>query len=201
MVSTILYRIGWAFYWIIYTIIWRRKVTGLENLPENTGYIIAANHKSFADPPLVGSSIIKPVHFMAKKELFSIPVFGWILKKVNAFPVDRSGSDQKAVRTAIKLLSSGKILLLFPQGGRRKDSGSEEYTKFRGGAGLLACWAKVPVVPCKIENSDKLFQLKKLKVTFFEPVYPPAGKPRQEDYERITAEVMLKILQTTDKHG
>jgi 1-acyl-sn-glycerol-3-phosphate acyltransferase len=192
MINRIVYRIGWTFFLLVYTIIYRRKITGLNNIPKNTGFIVASNHLSLGDPPLIGTCLLRPMYYMAKKELFQIPVFGKIISMTNAFPVDRGGSDPKAIRKSIDLLKNGNALLIFPQGGRRKQHDAQA-TKYKGGAGILSCWSKVPIVPCRIENSDKLTKFKKIKVTFFEPVYPP-GKYTQEDYNTLTERVMEVIL-------
>ncbi|MBU0951854.1 MAG: 1-acyl-sn-glycerol-3-phosphate acyltransferase, partial [Elusimicrobia bacterium] len=97
-IGSVLYLIGWIFYKSVYTLVFRVKISGVKNFPKKGGVLIASNHLSMADPPLVGSCLWRPIHYMAKKELFSSPVFGWILRKVNAFPVNRKGTDMGAIR-------------------------------------------------------------------------------------------------------
>jgi 1-acyl-sn-glycerol-3-phosphate acyltransferase len=191
-IDKFLYFIGWVFYRAIFKIFWRLKVSGLENIPSKGGVIIASNHLSLADPPLIGASLPKPIFYMAKKELFEIPIFGWILKKVNAFPVDRNSNDLKAMKTAKKILQEGKTLLIFPQGGRR----SEENLEAKNGVGILSCWAHVPVVPCCVINSNKLKKFARLRVYFSKPIFPPDisnKKNNKEIYREITQKVINEI--------
>ena len=125
---------------------------------------------------------------MAKKELFSHPVFGWLLRKVNAFPVERKKSDFGAIKNVKRLLMQGNTVLMFPQGGRR----SENDFEVKNGIGMISCWSQVPIVPCCIVNSNKLKEFKRLEVHFMEPVYPPE-KYTQADYDSISKQVADKI--------
>ena len=135
--------------------IWRLfggwRVEGQEHIPDNGGAVIASNHVSFFDPPAVGSSLPRRTYYFAKKELFAIPIFGWVIRKCYAFPVDREGSDHTAFRHAIRLLHSGELLVVFPEGGRSQDGTLEE-----GGIGatLIASRAGVPVIPCSLWGTD-----------------------------------------------
>ncbi len=189
-INKILYFIGWVFYRGIFKLFWRLKISGIKNVPSKGAFIIAANHISLVDPPLVGASLTKPIFYMAKKELFNIPVFGWILKNVNAFPVDRKKGDLRAIKTAKKLLQEGKALLIFPQGGRRP----EENFETKNGVGILSCWTQVPVVPCCIINSNKLKNFMQLQVHFSKPIFPPQQKEyTKETYKEMTKKVIDEI--------
>ena len=154
-----IYWLGWLISKIIFSTVYRREITGLENLPKNGSYILAANHQSYADPPLVGSCIKKKIYYIAKKELFKIPFFGWLIKKANAFPVDREIADAGALKNALKILQSGSILLVFPEGTRYKPG---KIRKLKNGAAMLSIASNSPVVPVAIVNSDKLISLNKL---------------------------------------
>jgi len=125
---------------------------------------------------------------MAKKELFSSPVFGWILRKVNAFPVNRKGTDMGAIRTVKRLLSEGEIVLVFPQGGRRNENNFD----VKSGIGMLSCWSQAPIVPCCIKNSNKLKKFKRLEVNFLQPVFPPE-KYGQDTYTVLTNKVASEM--------
>lgn len=188
-----MYWIGWFFFRLVYFFIWRVKIIGIENIPKNGPAIIASNHLSLADPPLVGCSIKRKISYMAKKELFSIPVFGEILKIVNAFPVQRDEPDPKAIKNAIKILLKGNIVLMFPQGGRREIFDKEKYSKYKYGIGMISCWSSAPVIPCKIINSNMLKNFCRLKVEFMKPIPPPKKFSRQ-DYENLAEVIMEKIL-------
>ncbi|OGS24510.1 MAG: hypothetical protein A2297_05145 [Elusimicrobia bacterium RIFOXYB2_FULL_48_7] len=183
-----MYFAGWVFFKLVFSCFYRVKITGRRHFPKKGGVLIASNHLSMADPPLVGSCLWKPIHFMAKKELFRNPVMGWILKVVNSFPVNRGGTDMGAIRTVKKLLSEGDIVLIFPQGGRR----SEDNFEVKSGIGMLSCWSQAPIVPCCIKNSHKMKSLKRLEVHFLEPVYPPE-KYTQDSYDILTHKVALEM--------
>lgn len=194
IIKNLMYFAGWFFYKFVFTFIYRVKITGRKNFPKKGGVLIASNHLSNADPPLVGSCLWKPIHFMAKKELFSSPVGGWILKAVNAFPVKRGGMDMGAIRTVNKLLSDGEAVLLFPQGGRR----SEDNFEVKSGIGMLSCRSQVPIVPCCIKNSNKMNKFKRLEVHFLEPVYPPE-KYTQDTYDDLTNKVVSEMKEALAK--
>jgi len=189
------YSSSWVFYTgrflfgVLYSILWRRTVAGHENIPASGGVIIAPNHMSYADPPLVGSSMRRPLHFMAKQELFDMPVLGFLIRRTNAFPVRRGQQDVGAFRSAVKLLEAGEALLIFPEGGRSKDG---NFRPARAGIGMIACMAQVPVVPVRIINSDRLSKLSRLKVVFGKPLFPPKESSR-ETYEQFSRQILEEV--------
>ncbi|MBN1822949.1 MAG: (d)CMP kinase [Endomicrobiales bacterium] len=184
-----LYYAGRFMFRVLYAAIWRNRVSGHGNIPETGGVIIAPNHMSYADPPLVGSSMKRPLHFMAKKELFAMPVLGFLIKRTNAFPVKRGQQDVGAFKAAFRLLQSGEALLVFPEGTRSKDG---NIGKARAGIGMIAVNAGVPVVPVRVTNSGKLGQLKPLKVVFGKPLNPPKEKTR-ESYQKFAEKIVEEI--------
>jgi 1-acyl-sn-glycerol-3-phosphate acyltransferase len=119
------------------------QVEGTENVPAAGGLVVACNHRSYLDPPILGTWFPRTIHYMAKQELFKIPVLGFLIAKVHAFPVDRERADLSAVRRALKILAAGGVVGIFPEG-RRNLSGDAEA---KGGAVLLAATAKCPVIP------------------------------------------------------
>jgi 1-acyl-sn-glycerol-3-phosphate acyltransferase len=137
----------------------------------------------------MGASLRRPLHFMAKKELFDTPVLGFLIKRTNAFPVKRGQQDVGAFRKAFGLLESGEPLLVFPEGTRSKDG---NFGKARAGLGMIACTAQVPAVPVRIINSDKLKYFKKLTVIFGKPVYPPKEYTK-ESYLEFSGNVLEEI--------
>lgn len=197
MLKRVAYFIGWVFFRCIYKIIWRVKVFGLSNIPAKSGAIVASNHISLSDPTLLGAVIQRPIFFMAKKELFRVPILGYVLHLVNAFPVDRNRADLYAFKQAYKLLSGGEIVLIFPQGGRRKES---DWARVKKGIGLLSCWAQVPIVPAVIVNSNKLKYLKQIKVYFSEPFYPKKNFSH-DDYELLTKKVVSVMRELEKKYA
>ncbi len=118
--SSILFLTGRQIFRVMFSLFYRWHVDGVRNIPQSGGAVIAPNHIGFFDSTLIGSAAKRPVHFMAKKELFDIPVFGWIIKRTNAFPVKRGIQDITAVRNAFSLLKNGRLLLIFPEGTRQE---------------------------------------------------------------------------------
>lgn len=147
-----LYRLGWFLSLIISRLICRVKVEGNRNVPQKGAFILASNHISDMDPFLVGTCITRKLNYMAKKELFANKFWNWMFRKWGAFPVDREKADISAIKEAIKLLNSGKGLLLFPEGGKRDGI---ENSKVQDGVGFLASKTQVPVIPVFIKGADK----------------------------------------------
>ena len=139
---------------IIATPLFRIKVHGIENMPKDEKYIICANHKSFLDPIFVALAINRQVHFIAKKELFEIPILKNILKKLNAIPAQRDGKDLSVLRDSIKLIKNGKILGIFPEGTRVKEIKREN---IKDGAGYIALKSKTDILTIEIISSYKPF--------------------------------------------
>jgi 1-acyl-sn-glycerol-3-phosphate acyltransferase len=135
---------GRAFFRLLIVLVYGYQVEGREHVPSEGGVLIVSNHAHALDPPFVGVATNRPVHFMAKEELFRILVLGWALPRVHAFPVRRDGLDRTAVRTAIRLLRSGHVVGLFPEGTR---SQTGRLMPFQRGVGLIALKAGAPVVP------------------------------------------------------
>ncbi len=142
---------------LFYIIVYHIVVIGGENIPkEKGGYIIASNHVSNNDPPVVGITFKGKYTFMAKQELFEInPLFTWLIKKLGAFPVKRGAKDSSAIDRALESLKEGRIFVIFPEGTRSKD-GTLGHAK--SGVTLIAAQAKVPVVPVYIKYGRKKFR-------------------------------------------
>lgn len=132
-------------------------VIGKENIPSSKGgYIIASNHVSNFDPPMVGIVFSGKYTFMAKEELFHInPIFTWLIKKLGAFPVKRGSKDSSAIDNALESLQRGRIFVIFPEGTRSKDG---ELGKPKSGVSLIAARAHAPVVPVFVAYGKKRFR-------------------------------------------
>ncbi len=178
---------------LFFSTLWRLKVTGVENVPLSGPVIIASNHRSFADPPLIGVSSPRPLHFLAKKELFDFGPFGWLISRLNAHPLNRAAGIG-ALKTAQDVLEQGGAVILFPEGRRSR---TEELQKPKGGVGMLAVKMGVPVVPVYIQNSGSMGQLKRLSVNFGSPI--DAGS--FSDYDKLAEEVMGRIQKMKDQLG
>lgn len=136
------------------TLLYAARVSGVENVPLTGPLIVAANHRSYLDPPLLGAWFPRVIHYMAKKELFEIAWLGPILRNVHSFPVDREIADLSAIKHALKTLRAGECVGIFPEGTRNIDGAA----KARGGAVLLAATAKCPVVPVALINTEHAFR-------------------------------------------
>lgn len=141
----------------IFHIYFKIIVMGRENMPEaRGGFIIASNHVSNCDPPMVGVVFKRKYTFMAKDELFHInPIFTWVIKKLGAFPVKRGSKDTAAIDAALKSLEDGRAFVIFPEGTRSKDG---ELGKPKSGVSLIAARAKAPVVPVFVKYGRKRFR-------------------------------------------
>jgi 1-acyl-sn-glycerol-3-phosphate acyltransferase len=171
----------------------RLRVIGLENVPEQGAFIIASNHLSWMDVPLVPSFIKRRVVYMAKEELFYSKV-GWLVRFLGAFPVKRGEADRQSLRAADTQLKAGKIFMIFPEGTRSK---IHQLGQGHVGLGMIALRAGVPVIPVAVWGSEYTF--KKLRppvtISYGKPLLlaPKGKKITREDIEEATNEVMRHI--------
>jgi 1-acyl-sn-glycerol-3-phosphate acyltransferase len=169
---TPLYRIGYTLSLVGAKLGFRLRTYGRENLIEDGPAILASNHASFLDPPLVGVCCRKDVYFLARKSLFEKPIIGPILAQLNTVPVDRDRGDVGAIRAMIKLLKSGNRVLVFPEGTRSKDGNLQPA---RAGVGLLIAKSLAPVVPVRVFGSYSA--LPRTGGIRFVPITVVIGKP------------------------
>ena len=168
--------------------LYRVKVIGKENFPQEGGVLLCTNHIDNLDPPVVGMTCPRPVHFMAKQELFDAPILKSILPNVNAFPVKRGMSDRQALRNALSILKSGNVVGLFPEGTRSEDG---KLRKGLAGAGFFALKGDAFVVPCAIIGPYKPF--KRLKVIYGKPIDMTEYRATRTSAEDVTAVIMDEI--------
>jgi 1-acyl-sn-glycerol-3-phosphate acyltransferase len=148
-----LYLLGRNLFWLLVKFFGRLKVVGRDNVPKTGGVLLAANHTSYADPPLVGIGAPRMIHFMAKSELFDVPVMGKLIARVGAFPVRRGAADRQALRIAHELLTGGEAVVIFFEGGRSPDG---RLMPPELGPAMIALRAGVPIVPVAIINADTM---------------------------------------------
>jgi len=129
------------------------RVIGAENMIEKGPCIIAANHCSYLDPPLVGVACKRAIHYLARKSLLDIPVLGPILPELNVIPVDQKNADRSALLGAIRVVKNGGAVLIFPEGTR---SPTGKIQAARPGVGLISARTRAPVVPVKIRGSFEI---------------------------------------------
>lgn len=185
----------------IYDACFRGEVAGLENIPGDEAFIIASNHASHLDPPIVGAQVSRQMAFFARRTLWNSPIARWWLDTVGTIPVDRDGaSDVGAIRNVLRTLQSGKGLILFPEGTRSPDG---RLQSAKPGVGLIACRSGVPVVPVRIFDSNLAFgrhgRLRPgtpVSIVFGRPL-SPADYDRPEDgkdrYQRASERIMAAI--------
>ena len=178
------------------TPLYRFEVVGHELFPKEGGILLCSNHIHALDPPVVGMTAPRTVHFMAKEELFKLPILGGLLPKVNAFPVKRGMSDREAMRTALKILKSGEVVGLFPEGTRSNDG---VLKKGLSGAGFFALRGNADVVPCAIIGPYKAFR--KVKVVFGEPIIMEPYRERKATAEEVTEAIMASIQKLLDENS
>ena len=150
--------------------LWRIQVSGEENIPEG-GAIVASNHTAFSDVLVISASTKRQVRYMAKKELFKIPLLAQLIRGLGAYPVNRGGADVSSIKLTISMLEAGELIGIFPQGHRhgKKDPRT---TEVKAGVGMIAYRSKVPIVPVFIDNArGKTGILRKNYVTFGKPIY------------------------------
>lgn len=184
---------------IIFLGMYRLHVEGREHIPSEGAVIIAPNHKSYFDPPLVGVAIKKRVvHYMAKEELFRNPFFRWILRQFGTFPVKRGSVDRTAVRQAVKELKNGNALGIFPEGTRIKRSG---LGRFHSGMASLALMTGTPVIPVAIVGSADMPHKKgPLAVLIGMPIKVQKQKAGSEEVEALNEAVKKEIQKLTDEY-
>lgn len=188
------------FFYVIFKILFRFEVIGLENIPKVGPLVVASNHASLLDPPLVGTASNRKVYFMAKEELF-VPIMGSIYKSLGAFPVKRGGSDRTAIKCALNLLRTNQVLGIFPEGTRSKNG---QLGHAGSGALGLAGKMKTTVIPTAIIGSNLKLQKRfwpKIKVVFGKPIYFPQDKPVDKQLlQEMTAFMMNEIKKMIEEH-
>lgn len=199
------YKVSWYFLNLIERVLFGFKVTGREVIPMSGPVIIASNHISYCDPPVVGSGVPREVHFLAKEELFRNRAFGWLIRHYNAIPLKRSVGDVGALRKAVELLRQGKAVLMFPEGTR---SLTGRLLKPKPGVGMIASLTAAPVVPAYVTGTNRIgaafLRKAKLGVSFGDPVTlarKERGTDERDGYLRMTEEVMRRIAELAKKEG
>ncbi len=153
---------------LYFRIMYNVHAEGRENIPKGQPVIYASNHRSYADPPLVGSFAKGRLCFMAKEELFKNPVFAWLIRSLGAFPVARGKGDTGTIDKAVENLKS-RSMMIFPEGTRSKDG---KVHRGHSGAALISVRANVPIIPVGVCYGEKLKFRTKLRVVYGKPIDP-----------------------------
>lgn len=183
----------------LFSLLFHLKVEGQDNIPKKGGVIIAANHISNWDPPMIGTAMQRHLCTMAKEELFTIPVFSFIIRKLNAFPVRRGSFDRAAISAALTLLKEGHAVLLFPEGTRSKDG---KLGEGKHGVAMLAAKTGVPIIPAAVIGTNVIGTgkpfLPNVEIRFGQPIFSQ-GEANREALQKITDDVMKNIASMLER--
>ncbi len=178
-------------------LLFRMKIIDVENIPSKGPFILACNHISYFDPPLVGSSFKREVHFMAKKELFRNRLFGRLISHFNAHPINRDSFDKAAIEMISRVLNSDQGVMIFPEGTRAKKG---TFLPPRPGIGMIAISNSIPVVPAYINGANDLWGCflgrSRLGVIFGQPMDKAELEHYEKDkqgYRRLAEDIMARI--------
>ena len=180
----------------IYKFVFRGHLIGRENIPQKNSFIMVSNHGSLLDPPLLGHALGRNISFMAKAELFKIPLLGFIIKACGAYPVKRGIADKNTIKTACNKLSNDNCIGIFIDGTRQKNG---RVNKPKQGAALLAYKNQKLLLPVAIVNSHRLIRFKyfiplfsKIVIKVGKPILPPKSSTR-EDLNSVTMHLQENI--------
>jgi 1-acyl-sn-glycerol-3-phosphate acyltransferase len=200
------YFIGWCGYRALFKLYFRWRVYNAERVPLKGALILASNHASFLDPPLVGSGVRRGINYLARENLFRFPIMGWVLRQWQVVPVDRDGGGAAGLRAILDRLLAGGAIILFPEGTRTRDG---KLQPARSGIGLTVIKSRAPVVPVRVfgtfeayGRNTKFPKPKRVMVKYGEPLDFSAlreeaahcPKPRlKEIYHQVANEIMAAI--------
>lgn len=202
-------------YWIAQVLVYtlarlflRMRVVGGEHVPREGGAIIAANHMSYLDIPLLASALKRRADFIGKAELFKNPIVGFLFRRLGGFPIKRGSIDRSAIAEAVKRLKAGRLVVFYPEG-RRSEDGRLQQPK--PGIGMVAVKAQVPIIPALIEGSGQVLPKRSRRLRFHPVVIrfgPPLDPSKFEDtdqgkltYTKITQGVMEGIQKLRKGHA
>lgn len=193
------YRVCYRISYVLFKLLFFYKVTGRENVPDGAA-MVCANHSSYLDPIIVSLSIgiSDFVHYVAKAELFKVPVLSWVITKLGAISVDRTKSDVSTIKSSLEYLRKDQKVSIFPEGRR---VASEEDTAAKSGAVKIAEHTGIPIVPVYVPRRKTLFR--RLKVVVGVPYYVEKRDCKRtfEDYSRLVEDLMNRIEELGNKRS
>jgi len=183
-----LYRFARFVLRVMCVLLYRLEARGIDNIPREGPVVLCSNHKSLQDPITLGVWVPRKVHYMAKEELFRIPLFGSLIRAVGAFPVKRGGVSKEAIRTAITLLQGGNVMGIFPEGTRNESVGMG-----KRGAVTMAIRGGATVVPVALVGEYRVFR--KMLAVYGSPIdlTPYKEQGTSESMEEATELIMSRI--------
>src|SRR5215468_1864745 len=177
------YFLGWTGYRAFYKFYCGWKVYNAERVPVQGSVILASNHASYLDPPLVGSGLKRGINYLAREDLFRFPVLGWVLHQWQAVPVDREGGGAKGLKMILDRLLAGGAIILFPEGTRTRDG---KLQPARSGIGLTVIKSNAPVVPVRVFGTYEAYNRHMHFPRPFHKLTVKYGKPMR--FEQLRAE-------------
>ncbi len=182
------YRLGRAVVKVYMLVLYQPKVIGLENIPERGSVLLCPNHISNMDPPIVATSCKRSIHFMAKKEIFEVPVLKHIVRWAKVIPVNRGAVDRETLRQGLSALKNERILCIFPEGTAIRTG---ELGKGMAGAGFFALKSNTAVVPCAIMGPYKFFG--RPKIVYGKPIDLEPLRETKASAEVVVDTIMNEI--------
>jgi 1-acyl-sn-glycerol-3-phosphate acyltransferase len=176
------YYLGWSMFRVMYATYFHWRVCNPERVPLEGPVILAANHASFLDPPLVGSGLKRGINYLARESLFRYPGIGWLLRKWNSVPVDRDGGGAAGLRAILDRLLAGGAIILFPEGTRTKDG---KLQPARSGIGLTVIKSKAVIIPVRTFGTYECYNR---RIKFHLPMRLSVKYGRPLDFETQRAE-------------
>ena len=208
------YKIGWCCFRALFRFYFRWRVCNPEYVPETGPVILACNHASFLDPPLVGAGLKRPISYLARASLFRFPIAAALLRSWQVLPVDRDGGTGRGLRAILGRLERGGAIILFPEGTRTLDG---QLQPARSGIGLVVIQSTAPVVPVRVFGTFDAYgkrrswpRPRQLTVKYGQPldfVLPRAEaqtcpRPRvKQIYQEVANEIMSAIAKLEPKEG
>lgn len=203
---TVLYRTVWILVGQGSRLVYRASIEGREHLPREGGFVLAPSHRSMMDIPFAAVVTPRRLRYMGKASLFRIPVLGRIFSTLGGFPVERDGTDRKAVRDAMAMLRNGEILLVYPEGTRQH---GDEIAPLQPGAAYLSLRTGVPIVPVGIAGSEEILRghdgrlprFGRVAIVVGPALYPPSlpsGVVPRAEVEALTARLASALQEAFD---
>jgi 1-acyl-sn-glycerol-3-phosphate acyltransferase len=200
------YFLGWCFFRALYRFYFRWSALNPERVPQEGPVILASNHASFLDPPLVGAGLRRGINYLARESLFRFPVMGWMLRQWNVVPVDREGGGAKGLKAILDRLLAGGVIILFPEGTRTRDG---KLQPAKSGIGLTVIKSAAPVVPVRVFGTFEAYgrhmrfpRPRRVAVKYGRPMWfkelraeaRTCSKQRLKDiYQQVADELMAEI--------
>ncbi len=179
-----IYRLSQALFRFLFRLYFRWEIVGREHLTRAGGGLLVCNHTSFLDPPLAGTPWPRPIHYLAREDLFKVPLLSWWMRHCHVIPTRRGPGSLYSLRRVIQLVKSGEVVLVFPEGTRSPTGALQDP---RGGVGFLIKMTGAPVYPCYIDGAfeawprdARLPRPRKIRVMYGAPVTLPADLPPEE---------------------